>query len=69
MLKEFQEDRVTTYYSGRDFDQIKSSLDRMITDRNKLKSTLVAKLSEALRGQDEKTIQNIFSAVDQVLAN
>ena len=67
MLKDLQEDRFTSHYSGRDYDHLKSSLDRMLDEKSRLKNTLLIRLTEALKGQDETTVRNVFLTVNEVL--
>ena len=59
--------RDTTHYSGRDYDQVCSANARLQDERSKIKATLISRLTEALRGQDEDTMKNVFITVNEVL--
>ena len=67
MLKNFSEERQTTHYSGRDYDQLNAKIQFLEHKQQIMKSNLLSKLTEVLRGQDDQVIKNIFSAVDQVV--
>ena len=67
MLKDFQDERITLHYSGRDYDHVCQKLATEEDRRKNLKQKLLAKLSLTLAHQDQDLVRQIFMSVDEVL--
>jgi len=67
MLKDLRSERGTSHYSGREYDQLCSTIARREEERKTVRQKLLAKLAEIMKDEDEEVVHNVFSAVNEML--
>lgn len=64
MIKEGQD---TSYYTGRDYDQVCSAYLKLLRERESLKNKLICRLTEELTLHDTVAIQKITTAINDIM--